>query len=72
MNYLKLYDNDNESLINTVEICFQYIRIAFGPDKYILLQIKRRRKVDNTGLQHPDDESMKWVYTSGYQTWVIY
>ena len=70
MDDLKLYGNDQrqvDSLINTVRVFSNDIRMAFGLKKCGVVVMKRGKVVKYDGVDLPDGRRMKSVEEGGYK-----
>ncbi|XP_060792588.1 sodium-dependent organic anion transporter-like [Neoarius graeffei] len=70
MDDLKLYGkskDDLESLVRTVRIYTEGIRMRFGLTKCVTLVMKRGKKVEDDGIVLPDGQIMKDLGDSGYK-----
>ena len=59
MEDLKLYGSNKDqldSLIRVVRIFSENIRMSFGLEKCAVLEMRRGRKVDSSGIDLPDDQ----------------
>ena len=70
MDDLKLSGSDErqvDSLINTVRVFSDDIRMAFGLKKCGLVDMKRSKLVKYDGVDFPDGRRMKSVEEDGYK-----
>ena len=70
MDDVKLYGNDErqiDSLINTVRVSSDDIRMAFGLKKCEVVVMKRGKVVKYDGVDLPDERRMKSVEENGYK-----
>ena len=70
MGDLKLYGNDErqiDSLINTVRVFSDGIRMEFGLKKCAVVVMKRGKVVKNDGVDLPDRGRMKSIEEDGYK-----
>ena len=70
MDDLKLYGSDErqiDSLINTVRVLSDDIRMVFGLKKCGLVVMKRSKEVKYDGVDLPDGRRMKSVEEDGYK-----
>ena len=70
MDDLKLYGankDQQDSLIQVVRIFSQDIKMSFGLEKCAVLEIRRRRQVDSSGIDLPDDQHIGEIGEEGYK-----
>ena len=70
MDDLKLYGANKDqldSLIQVVRIFSQDIKMSFGLEKCAVLEIRRGRQVDSSGIDLPDDQHIGEIGEEGYK-----
>ena len=70
MDDLKLYGANKDqldSLIQVVRIFSQDIKMLFGLEKCAVLEIRRGRPVDSSGIDLPDDQHIGEIGEEGYK-----
>ena len=70
MDDLKLYGANKDqldSLIQVVRIFSQDIKMSFGLEKCAVLEIRRGRQVDSSGIDLPDDQHIREIGEEGYK-----
>ena len=70
MDDLKLYGANKDqldSLIQVVRIFSQDIKMSFGLEKCDVLEIRRGRQVDSSGIDLPDDQHIGEIGEEGYK-----
>ena len=70
MDDLKLYSKDRnqlDSLVNTVRVYSEDIRMEFGIEKCAVFEMREGRSVDSVGIELPGGEVMKVVEEEGYK-----
>ena len=70
MNDLKLYGVNKDqidSLIQVVRIFSKDIKMSFGLDKCAVLEIRRGRQVDSSGIDLPDAQHIAEIGEEGYK-----
>ena len=70
MDDLKLYGANKDqldSLIQVVRMFSQDIKMSFGLEKCAVLEIRRGRQVDSSGIDLPDDQHIGEIGEEGYQ-----
>ena len=70
MDDLKLYGANKDqldSLIQIVRIFSQDIKMSFGLEKCAVLEIRRGRQVDSSGIDLPDDQHIGEIGEEGYK-----
>ena len=70
MAELKLYGANKDqldSLIQVVRIFSQDIKMSFGLEKCAVLEIRRGRQVDSSGIDLPDDQHIWETGEEGYK-----
>lgn len=56
-----------DSLIQVVRIFSQDIKMSFGLDKCAVLEMRRGRQVDSSGIDLPDDQHIGEIGEEGYK-----
>ena len=70
MDDLKLYGASKDqldSLIQVVRIFSQDIKMSFGLDKCAVLEMRRGRQADSSGIDLPDDQHIGEIEEEGYK-----
>ena len=70
MDDLKLYGANKDqlnSLIQVVRIFSQDIKMSFGLEKCAVLEMRRGRQVDSSGINLPDDQHIGEIGEEGYK-----
>ena len=70
MDDLKLYGANKDqldSLIQVVRIFSQNIKMSFGLEKCAVLEMRRGRQVDSSGINLPDDQHIGEIGEEGYK-----
>ena len=70
MDDLKLYGASKDqldSLVQVVRIFLQDIKMSFGPDKCAVLETRRGRQVNGSGIELPDDQHIEEIEEEGYK-----
>ena len=70
MDDLKFYGANKDqldSLIQVVRIFSQDMEMSFGLEKCAVLEIRRRRQVDSSGIDLPDDQHTGEIGEEGYR-----
>ena len=71
MDDLKLYRDNKDQLIQAVRIFSQDIKTSFGFEKCAVLEMRRGRRVDSSGINLPDDQyigEIPWHFTVGLES----
>ena len=67
MDDLKLYRDNKDQLIQAVRIFSQDIKTSFGFEKCAVLEMRRGRRVDSSGINLPDDQYIGEMGEEGYK-----
>ena len=70
MDDLKLYRGNKDqpgSLTQAVRIFSEYIKMSFGLEKCVVMEMRRGRKVESSGIVLPDDQHIGKVEEERYR-----
>lgn len=70
MDDLKLYTANKDqlcSLTHAVRIFSEYIKMSFGLEKCAVMEMRKGRKVESSGIVLPDDQHIGEVEGEGYR-----